>query len=39
EHDEGRPRFNRLRQENSDHPVERVGKELRAMMPWLKETM
>ncbi|MBI2873245.1 MAG: ketol-acid reductoisomerase [Chloroflexi bacterium] len=37
ENDEGRPRFNRLRQENVDHPVERVGKELRAMMSWLKK--
>ncbi len=37
ENDEGRPRFNRLRQENADHPVERIGKELRDMMPWLKE--
>ena len=36
ENDEGRPRFNRLRQENAGHPVEKVGKELRAMMPWLK---
>ena len=39
ENDEGRPRFNRLRQENADHPIERVGKELRDMMPWLKETV
>ena len=38
ENDEGRPRFNRLREENAGHPVEKVGKELRAMMPWLKST-
>ena len=38
ENDEGRPRFNRLRKENQGHPVEKVGKELRAMMPWLKKT-
>ena len=38
ENDEGRPRFNRLRKENTEHPVEKVGKELRAMMPWLKST-
>ena len=38
ENDEGRPRFNRLRQENQGHPVEKVGKELRGMMPWLKST-
>ncbi len=36
ENDEGRPRFQRLRQENAGHQVEKVGKELRAMMPWLK---
>ena len=38
ENDEGRPLFNRLRKENAEHPVEKVGKELRAMMPWLKST-
>ncbi len=38
ENDEGRPRFLRLRQENAGHQVEKVGKELRAMMPWLKKT-
>ncbi len=36
ENDEGRPRFKRMREENKEHPVEKVGKELRAMMPWLK---
>ena len=39
ENDEGRPRFNRLRQENAEHQVEQVGKELRDMMPWLKDTV
>ena len=29
ENDEGRPRFNRLRRENAEHPIEAVGKELR----------
>jgi ketol-acid reductoisomerase len=38
ENDEGRPRFNRLRQENAGHQVEKVGKELRGLMPWLKST-
>lgn len=38
ENDEGRPRFNRLRQENQGHPVEKVGKQLRGLMPWLKST-
>ena len=35
---ENRPaaKFMQMRQERSDHDVERVGKQLRAMMPWLK---
>ena len=37
ENDEGRPRFNRLRQENAEHPIESVGKELRGMMSFLKD--
>ena len=32
----GRPNFNAMRKQDADHPVEVVGKELRAMMPWLK---
>jgi len=39
ENEEGRPRFYRLRQENASHPVEKVGKELRGMMPWLKSSV
>ncbi|NLN88503.1 MAG: ketol-acid reductoisomerase [Syntrophomonadaceae bacterium] len=34
----GRPRFNALKRQNQDHLIEQVGGELRAMMPWLKET-
>ena len=37
ENDEGRPRFNRLRRENAEHPIEAVGKELRGMMSFLKD--
>ena len=37
ENDEGRPRFNRLREENAKHPIESVGKELRDMMTFLKD--
>ena len=37
ENDEGRPRFNRLRTENAEHPIEAVGKELRGMMTFLKD--
>ena len=31
----GRPRFNQLRAEGAAHPIERVGAELRAMMPFV----
>ncbi len=37
ENDEGRPRFNRLREENAGHPIEKVGKELRGMMSFLQD--
>jgi len=37
ENDEGRPRFNRLRAENAEHPIEKVGKELRGMMSFLRD--
>jgi len=33
----GRPVFNALRKKGQEHLIEKVGKELRAMMPWLKE--
>jgi ketol-acid reductoisomerase len=35
EHKAGRPIFNRLMQQDENHPIEQVGRELRAMMPWL----
>ena len=38
ENDEGLHRFKRMRQENLEHPVEEIGKELRSMMPWLEST-
>jgi len=31
----GRPRFNELRAKGQDHPIEKVGADLRAMMPWI----
>jgi ketol-acid reductoisomerase len=31
----GRPRFNQLREEGRTHPIEQVGSELRAMMPFI----
>ncbi|MBI1955726.1 MAG: ketol-acid reductoisomerase [Acidobacteria bacterium] len=36
ENEKGCPNFNRLREQEKSHPVERVGKELRDMMSWLK---
>ena len=33
----GRANFERLRQADKDHEIERVGAELRAMMPWSEE--
>jgi len=38
ENDEGRPRFNVMRQQDASHPVEQVGKTLREMMGFLKQT-
>ncbi len=38
ENDEGRPRFDRLREEGAQHPIESVGKELRGMMSFLKDS-
>ncbi len=35
ENDNGRPNFNRYRTETDAHPIEKVGAELRAMMPWI----
>jgi ketol-acid reductoisomerase len=31
-----RPNFNRMRAIEAQHPIEKTGKELRAMMPWIK---
>ncbi len=36
ENQAGRPNFNAMRRHDAEHPVEIVGRELRAMMPWLK---
>jgi ketol-acid reductoisomerase len=35
ENENGRPNFNRLRDELAKHPIEEVGGQLRAMMPWI----
>ena len=37
ENDEGRPRFNMMRQRDANHPIEQVGKTLRDMMGFLKQ--
>jgi len=37
ENQAGRPVLNALRRKEAEHPIEEVGKRLRAMMPWLKK--
>lgn len=37
ENEAGRPNFNRLIQEGDNHPIEKVGKQLREMMPWMRK--
>tara|TARA_B100001750_G_C15053165_1_gene372480 strand:- start:1 stop:585 length:585 start_codon:yes stop_codon:yes gene_type:complete len=37
ENDEGRARFNRMRNDDSNHPIEKVGRTLRGMMTFLQE--
>ena len=36
ENQANRPQFNALRKRDQQHLIEKVGKELRAMMPWIK---
>jgi len=36
ENQAGRPNFSALRRQEQDHPIEEVGRRLRAMMPWTK---
>ena len=33
----GRPNFTKLREQNANHQIEVVGRQLRAMMPWIGE--
>ena len=35
ENNEGQPKLNKLREENKNHPIEKVGSELRKMMSWV----
>jgi len=37
ENQANRPEFNALRKKDQDHLIEKVGKQLRAMMPWIKQ--
>ena len=36
ENQANRPMFNAMRRKAAEHPIESVGKELRSMMPWIK---
>jgi len=36
ENQAGRPFFNTMRQREKEHPIEVIGRKLRAMMPWLE---
>ncbi len=38
ENDEGRKRFHQLRQQAAEHPLTKIGEELRGMMNFLKQT-
>jgi ketol-acid reductoisomerase len=35
ENENGRPNFSKMREDTAQHPIEKVGAELRAMMPWI----
>lgn len=37
ENKNGRPNFNKYRQDGDNHPIEKVGRELRGMMTWMKK--
>ena len=39
ENQAGRPSFNALKRRETEHKIETVGKDLRSMMPWLKDTV
>lgn len=36
ENQAGRPNYNRITQDQKNHPIEKIGSKLRAMMPWIK---
>jgi ketol-acid reductoisomerase len=37
EHAAGKPRFDEFRRQGAAHPIEEVGRRLRALMPWLRK--
>lgn len=37
ENENGRPNFNSLIKQGDEHPIEKVGENLRKMMPWMKK--
>ena len=37
ENEAGRPKFNELRRQEAQHPIEEVGRRLREMMPWMEK--
>jgi ketol-acid reductoisomerase len=36
ENEDGRPNYNKITEEEKQHTIEKVGKELRGMMPWME---
>jgi ketol-acid reductoisomerase len=36
ENRDGRPNYNKITEEEKQHQIEKVGKELRGMMPWME---
>ena len=36
ENQQGRPNYNKITEEEKNHPIEKIGKELRGMMPWME---
>lgn len=36
ENKEGRPNYNKVTEEEKNHPIEKIGEELRRMMPWME---
>jgi len=36
ENEDGRPNYNKITEEESKHQIEKIGEELRGMMPWME---